>query len=149
MNIYFTTGTTNFYSLYDIAVQVAIKYKVVYQGRCKYFSDNILDSFEYDISRHEYYLSWADIIVTHAGAGNVYSMLDRSYRNVVVIPNLERSDKHQLELCLYLDKNQYLYTCHKLCDLPKFLENWPRGDKLMEYNKKQFDAKILYELIRY
>lgn len=41
------------------------------------------------------------LVVTHCGAGTVYSLLEEG-RQFVAVPNLERSDKHQTELAEYL-----------------------------------------------
>ncbi|GAB56990.1 hypothetical protein GPUN_2876 [Glaciecola punicea ACAM 611] len=50
-----------------------------------------------------------DLVITHCGAGNVYSLLERKIK-LCVVPNLERSDKHQLELAEYLTQNGLAYV---------------------------------------
>lgn len=50
-----------------------------------------------------------DFIITHAGAGSVYNLLEQRYK-FAVVPNLERSDKHQLELANYVEINNYAST---------------------------------------
>lgn len=47
-----------------------------------------------------------DLIVTHAGAGSVYSFLERGKR-MIIVPNTQRNDKHQLELANYIRSNRF------------------------------------------
>lgn len=47
----------------------------------------------------------SDLIITHAGAGSVYSFLEKK-APILVVPNTERNDKHQLELARYLKENR-------------------------------------------
>jgi len=49
----------------------------------------------------------ANFVVTHAGAGTVYSLLEAKSVRLAVVANLERSDKHQSELARYIAENQF------------------------------------------
>ena len=60
----------------------------------------------------------ADIIITHAGAGSVFRLLEAGCR-IIVVPNLERKDEHQLELARYVDEQGY----GLLCPLPGELDS--------------------------
>jgi beta-1,4-N-acetylglucosaminyltransferase len=53
----------------------------------------------------------SDLIITHAGAGNVYSMLERR-KKLVVVPNIQRKDQHQLELARFLENQNYAKTLY-------------------------------------
>ena len=44
-----------------------------------------------------------DLIITHAGAGTVYNLLEQKLK-FIVVPNIERPDKHQLEIAKFLKK---------------------------------------------
>lgn len=49
----------------------------------------------------------ANFVITHAGAGTVYSLLETRAVRLAVVANLERSDKHQSELARYVAENQF------------------------------------------
>ena len=44
-----------------------------------------------------------DLVISHAGAGTVYAMLERG-RRFCVVPNLDRTDDHQCEISNYLQR---------------------------------------------
>jgi beta-1,4-N-acetylglucosaminyltransferase len=50
-----------------------------------------------------------DLIITHAGAGTVFFLLNCNLP-FIAIPNLERRDQHQIELYNWLKKNNYSQT---------------------------------------
>lgn len=112
--VFVTVGTTPFPSLVryfdrpsttcDIIIQTADESVVGKFARCITFTPKV-----------EEYYSWADVIVTHAGAGSVYSLLE-SGRRIVVVPNLDRSDKHQLELADYVERNRFAMVVRQLSD---------------------------------
>jgi beta-1,4-N-acetylglucosaminyltransferase len=52
-----------------------------------------------------------DIIITHAGAGSVYSMLENKLR-IIVVPNLDRVDKHQTEITHFVQQNDFADVCY-------------------------------------
>lgn len=57
-----------------------------------------------------------DLVVCHAGAGTVYSTLELGLP-MVVVPNTERVDLHQLELAKYIFDNGYsevVFNIHEL-----------------------------------
>ena len=58
----------------------------------------------------------ADVIIAHAGAGTVFQLLEE-HRKVVVVPNHERLDDHQLDLAQYVDDNQYACVCYEFNEL--------------------------------
>lgn len=62
-----------------------------------------------------------DYIVTHAGAGTCYSLLAQNCI-LVVIPNLNRTDDHQLELAEYLSTNKYVLSLD-ICKLKEMSSN--------------------------
>lgn len=71
-------------------------------------------------------------IVTHAGAGTVFSLLDKGSK-FIAIPNLERQDKHQLELARYLDLNNY----SKVFDNFELLDSYLASSGIL---KEKFNA---------
>ncbi|MCL2919634.1 PssE/Cps14G family polysaccharide biosynthesis glycosyltransferase [Shewanella litorisediminis] len=105
--ILITVGTTSFDLLVEqvessIGKYTDVIYQVSHQSKYIGKESNIfpyLDCFED-------YVNKADVIVTHAGAGSVYDFLEKKKR-IIVVPNLERYDKHQKELANYIDKNNF------------------------------------------
>lgn len=57
-----------------------------------------------------------DLVITHAGAGTVYAMLERG-RPFCVVPNLDRTDNHQSEIANYL-RREGLAPVLDLADAP-------------------------------
>jgi UDP-N-acetylglucosamine transferase subunit ALG13 len=45
-----------------------------------------------------------DFFITHAGAGNIYHLLELNKR-ILIFPNLNRVDNHQLDIANYVEKN--------------------------------------------
>ncbi|HEA1399118.1 TPA: hypothetical protein RVE45_003897, partial [Escherichia coli] len=52
----------------------------------------------------------ADVIITHAGAGTLYQLLEKG-KKIIAVPNLERIDKHQVDIATYMERNHYLLVC--------------------------------------
>lgn len=119
MNILITVGTTAFDDLIryvdntisqntSFSLVAQISANAIYQPvNLKYF--DFSDSFQS-------FIDDADLIITHAGAGSVYSMLEQGKR-LVVIPNLTRADTHQIELAKYVSDKNFATSCIKLEDL--------------------------------
>ncbi|MCC4775175.1 PssE/Cps14G family polysaccharide biosynthesis glycosyltransferase [Vibrio cyclitrophicus] len=107
MKVFITVGTTQFDSLiyqvvkqlngkYDITAQVSEESTIV-SLPCDYFTFS---------SEFYKYVNEADVIITHAGAGSVYSFLELN-KKIIVVPNMERADKHQIELASFVNENNY------------------------------------------
>lgn len=103
-----TVGTTKFDSLIKYLDEVA-GYNFTFQiGNGEYTPKNY-HFFRFSENISEYYKK-ADVIISHAGAGTLYSLL-RMHKKVLMVPNLERRDKHQVEIAEYLDS----MGCAKWC----------------------------------
>lgn len=118
MKVLVTVGTTPFNSLIEhiLTLNLAdakIQYAdPIYDGlglNGGAFLDNIDDEYAY-----------ADIIITHSGAGSTYKLLEMG-KKIISIPNTERIDTHQLELADYLKKNNYAIVLHDINDLRQAL----------------------------
>lgn len=112
MKLLVTVGTTAFEGLISAVDRSIVlpEYEVTvqhYTGKPseKYSS---IDYFE-DIL--PVYLS-SDVVVTHAGAASVYTLLELR-KKVIVVPNLERIDKHQLEIADFIARKNYGIVCRK------------------------------------
>ena len=110
MKIFVTVGTTKFDHLikfldtsldksYDVLFQIAEgNYKPINFPYIKY-TNNIKD--QYDNS---------DLVICHAGAGSIFELLSLN-KSFFAVSNLDRVDKHQLEICQYLKSNNYALFC--------------------------------------
>ena len=62
-----------------------------------------------------------DIIITHAGAGTIFELLEMR-KKFIVVPNIERSDRHQTDIANFLSKNKYALVAYDLTQLEIFLD---------------------------
>lgn len=105
VDILVTVGSTLFDELFDqidslpesirsrITCQVGPSEKRPKVSKIIDFVDNIED----------YYKS-AQIVICHAGAGTVFRLLELE-KKIIVVPNISRTDKHQLDLAQYIEDN--------------------------------------------
>lgn len=122
MKILVTVGTTSFDSMIELVdnsiLKINVECEVIFQiaggsyvpksGECFKFLDKIND----------YYIEF-DLVITHAGAGTVFKLLELN-KLLIIIPNLERVDKHQLDLAEYMYENKHamvLWNPDELVDL--------------------------------
>lgn len=114
MNILVTVGSTPFPSLIAAADQLAQQhpeFSVRCQTADKQTQLTYAEGFAWTANIKADY-EWADIIVCHAGAGSVFSLLEQGNK-LVVVPNLDRIDHHQLEMAEFVEKNNYAVVCLK------------------------------------
>lgn len=114
MKIFVTVGNTRYNSLikaidahlsrdeFDITIQVADGEYTPKHHKYFRYSDNI-----------EQYFNGAELVITHAGAGTVFQLLEDNQK-MLVIPNHDRVDDHQLDLANYLKQNNYANVCYDL-----------------------------------
>jgi len=136
MSILVTVGTTNFDSLIE-------------------FLDNNFDEHEdvlFQIANGEYkpkqfeFIAFTkdidalykkyDFIITHAGAGTIYKLLDLR-KKFIVVPNLERIDSHQTDIAQFVEENNYALTCINYEDIPLALKKLPTVT-FEKYEKEPF-----------
>ncbi len=117
MKVFVTTGTTNFNELIDAVLTLNDSYEVAVQTPTAYKDTSSCRFFDFVNDITDYY-QWADIIITHAGAGSVYKLLELE-KKILVVPNLSRKDKHQAQLADYVKDNNYGAVCYDL----NFLES--------------------------
>ena len=106
----YTVGTTPFSRLTnkiinkydssenDIYAQTASDEIVKYIKHVKFTSNFEEKLFNYDL------------VITHAGAGSIYSLLEKS-KKIIVVPNLDRDDKHQYEIAKFVEMNGLGIVC--------------------------------------
>lgn len=77
-----------------------------------------------------------DLIISHCGAGTVFECLE-SRIPIMVIPNTERSDKHQLDLARYLHINNFCQVLYSIEDVVNNINNYSR-ESYVEYKYQSF-----------
>jgi beta-1,4-N-acetylglucosaminyltransferase len=63
----------------------------------------------------------ADVVIAHAGAGTIYQLLDMRKKSIIV-PNLDPSDKHQLDIADFLLKYNYAFVAYNFNQILIFLK---------------------------
>ncbi|WP_448246092.1 PssE/Cps14G family polysaccharide biosynthesis glycosyltransferase [Thalassotalea agariperforans] len=121
MKVFVTLGTTLFPELLDalIAQNIDNKYELVIQSPAGNI-ENFKRAFHFIENINEWY-EWADVVITHAGAGSVYRLLEQKQK-LIVVPNIYRKDQHQLELANFVKSKNFALVCYQLCQLNEMLE---------------------------
>ncbi|OZS41298.1 PssE/Cps14G family polysaccharide biosynthesis glycosyltransferase, partial [Photobacterium sanguinicancri] len=123
--VFVTLGTTVFSSLVNEIINISseVKLNVIIQTPD---ADNFSSSddvkfvkFVEDVER--FYVD-CDLVVTHAGAGSIYSLLDMNIP-FIAVPNLERADHHQKDIASFLSENNYAKVCNLPTELGGIIEN--------------------------
>lgn len=65
----------------------------------------------------EPWYEWADVVVTHGGAGTMLEALARG-KKVIAVPHPGRTDRHQEELAGELAQHAFLILCPTVRELP-------------------------------
>jgi beta-1,4-N-acetylglucosaminyltransferase len=120
MKVFVTTGTTDFTELVEAVLTLSDDYEIVVQTPTAYKNTDNCCFIGFVKNIADYY-QWADIIITHAGAGSVYKLLELE-RKILVVPNLTRNDKHQSQLANYVRDYNYGGVCYDLNTLESELK---------------------------
>ncbi|MGJ8485839.1 PssE/Cps14G family polysaccharide biosynthesis glycosyltransferase [Pseudoalteromonas sp. SYSU M81236] len=138
MKVLVTVGSSSFDSLIRAVDQAATKlaaFSFTFQtGTGEYKPKN--GSYFAHSNEFSSVLVDADVVITHAGAGTVFELLELN-KKIIVVPNFDRIDKHQSDLALYIERNNYALVCHDV----NLIENHIEGIKMYEptpYNKDSF-----------
>lgn len=108
MKVLVTLGTTRFESLvrfFDKHIEgVDITFQFIGEDEPPKYWPNL--GFVQDFNS---LLEKQDLVITHCGAGNVYSLLEKNIQ-FCAVPNLDRKDRHQLELANFLQLHKLAYV---------------------------------------
>lgn len=113
MNIFVTIGNTQYNQLiealdklvptdFNLTIQLADGHYLPKNHQYIRFTNDI-----------EKYFSEADIVISHAGAGSVFRLLELG-KKLIVVPNFERVDDHQLDLADFVHENNFACVCYEL-----------------------------------
>ena len=106
MEILLLSGSTVSPAFDDLFLRISADARVIYQRPDTEEMKPHLDVFPW-FENLETMIREVDLVITHAGAGNVFELLEIGSKPFIVVPNTQRSDKHQTELAWFL-KNKDL-----------------------------------------
>ncbi|AQP99405.1 hypothetical protein B0W48_06065 [Pseudoalteromonas aliena] len=123
MKVLVTVGSSPFESFIQAVDKVAKtlpNYEFTFQISNSNYkpSNGVYFSFSEEFSK---YIDEADIVISHAGAGTIFELLEKK-KKCIVIPNYERIDKHQSDLTTYIENNELAIVCHKLNNISLSIE---------------------------
>lgn len=84
-----------------------------------------------------------DLIVSHGGAATLFEILHMG-KPVVAVPNLRRSDEHQLEIVEHLAGQGYCLYCRD----PEEIETYIRQSSSFEFRPYEREGCDIEELVR-
>lgn len=137
MKILVTVGTTRFDSLIEfIDKNISnINYNITMQIADGFYKPKNFKYFTYIESIDNYYEN-SDLIICHAGAGTIYQLLEMK-KKLIIVPNLDRIDKHQSDICNYMSKNKFAFTINNYNELQIQIE-LSKNSELIEFKKEPF-----------
>ena len=137
MNILVTVGTSVFDGLIKAvdeqftSANLSITLQIA-QGQYQPVNHSFFrrsESFERDLNN-------ADIVISHAGAGTIFKLMEMN-KPFIAVPNLERLDPHQLDLAQFVEENQYGLVCRELSKLKTVFDSLPLFNR-KTYQKDAF-----------
>jgi beta-1,4-N-acetylglucosaminyltransferase len=145
--IFVTVGTTPFDSLIEYLDNMESKEEIILQisKDAKYIPKN-KKYFQFISNINEYYEK-ASLIITHAGAGSIYNLLEKE-KIIIIVPNTERVDNHQLDITEYMKNENYALTCFNLNSLEKMIKNINNYNLKMYEKDSFFKAKEISKLVK-
>ena len=143
------TGTTGFDSLVkkiDESRELESRYDITLQTGEGSYQPQYKPWFDFDKSLKDKLADY-DFFITHAGAGTIFMLLEHKKR-VLVIPNTDRADKHQVELANYVKSKRLCAVCERVQDIEgAILSIDANTQHLQPYAKVEFNA--VREVLRY
>ena len=126
MKILFTVGTTPFPELEYSALDLSnfSNHQIHFQTPSSMPNSkfNKLHWFEYYAGDPVRFLQKFDYVVSHAGTGTIFNLL-KSRTKFCVVPNLDRQDSHQSEICEWLALNKYAKIIYNPRKITQFILN--------------------------
>ena len=148
MKVFITVGTTPFDDLMQYCDENIDHDRFKLQAQVSDYATYDIHnykSFLYTDNIQSYY-DWADVIISHAGAGSFYQLMEQK-KNVVFVPNSNLKDKHQNDLCKYAEINNYAFVLRKYTDLTELLDKI-NTHLFTEYKKDENQiSKYILEII--
>ena len=146
MKLLVTVGTTTFDSLISAIDQCNLSgFETITVQHAAGHPSNNYDSHEFIYDIQKYYIE-ADLIITHAGAGSIYKLLEMQKR-LLVVPNLERSDPHQKEIARFVQEQNYGCVCWDVTTMNESIEEAKQGIYVPYQSTAFFKTKDIVEMI--
>ncbi|AKP50058.1 PssE/Cps14G family polysaccharide biosynthesis glycosyltransferase [Cyclobacterium amurskyense] len=138
MRILVTVGTTRFDSLikYLDETFAGLDFEFTFQIADGKYEPVNFPFFTYSSDINTYYKE-SDLVICHAGAGTIYKLLE-SRKKVIIVPNTERTDNHQLDIAKYMGANGYAVTVKDFTLLPESIQKASHFDFRI-FEKHDFD----------
>lgn len=136
MKIFATVGHTRFDSLFKQIDKIQRdEWKFVSQMYDGAYTPTNGEHIAYTHEIGTYYEN-ADVVITHAGAGTVYNLLEMG-KPIIVVANSDRIDTHQEDLIRYVEDSRFAQVCRNLDELEGLISNV--GDFVAEkYHSEPF-----------
>lgn len=120
MKIFVTVGHTRFDSLFKQIDQInRDEWHFISQMYDGNYTPKNGKSITYTDDIFSYYDN-ADVVITHAGAGTVYNLLEMG-KTIIVVANTDRIDTHQEDLIRYVEDGKFAQVCRDLADLESLI----------------------------
>lgn len=138
MKILVTVGTTRFDSLikYLDETFAGLEFEFTFQIADGNYVPVNFPYFTFITGINTYYKE-SDLVICHAGAGTIYKLLELK-KKVIIVPNTERIDNHQLDIAEFMDTNGYAITVR---EFPLIAEAIQKGieAELRNFEKQDFN----------
>ena len=149
VNIFITVGTTPFDELIQACDEKLDPQKYAVKAQisdtAKYIPKSF-ESFAYDPDIQVHY-EWADVIISHAGAGTFYQLMEMG-KKVIFVPNQTLKDSHQNDICTYALKHNYAFVLNDVTALEMFLAKI-QDHHFIPYEKDTDEiSQTIYHIIR-
>jgi UDP-N-acetylglucosamine transferase subunit ALG13 len=132
MKIFVTVGHTRFDALFIEIDKISNNgnWFFTHQISDGFYTPKSGESFTFTENIKKHYND-ADVVITHAGAGTVFELLELN-KKIIVVNNTNRVDSHQGDLTIYVNKHNYALTCNSLNELESLLRN------IIMFNSKRY-----------
>lgn len=123
MNVFVTVGTTKFDELIrhiDETFKGESPFSFTYQISDGDYKPKNGQFFSFKNNIEDFY-NESDIIITHAGAGSIYRLLELG-KKIIVVPNFSRIDKHQSDISSYMENNNHCLVAWEFIELEQKLK---------------------------
>ncbi|WP_100642227.1 PssE/Cps14G family polysaccharide biosynthesis glycosyltransferase [Alteromonas facilis] len=149
MKVFVTVGTTTFDSMIAHIDQLDIPdVSFTLQIGPSNYKPKKYPYFEFSNRIEQEYLD-ADCVISHCGAGSTYRLLELG-KPLILVPNLERVDKHQSDLAQFVQNNNYAHVAWQVTSIGEKISLVKNVEKpLTPFSKTPFFyAEHLQSLVR-
>lgn len=140
VKVFVTVGTTSFDPLIEVVDKGEFASVATLQIAEGKYAPTYAEWFRFD-DQLQVHIQKADIVVCHAGAGSIFSLLQAGIVPIVV-PNTIRRDQHQLEIAHWLERNRYALVALQVGSVNKLISEYNcRLKACVAFKEKRFFYK--------